>query len=822
MSDLRTFSDITKADLDLVGGKGLSLGLLAGAGLPVPPGFCVTTNACRRARNEVDPQLFEALAGAYRTLGAGLVAVRSSATAEDGAVTSFAGQQETILGVEGESALKEAVERCWSSLHTDRAKAYRQKQGVDEASLAMAVVVQRLVHAEVAGVLFTRDPNDPAGERMLIEASWGLGEAVVSGRVTPDSFHVERLDGTVRERRLGRKTVRITTHGEQEVAADQQKQFCLGNAQLAELADLGRKVESYYGEPRDVEWAYADGRFWLLQARPITTATAADRESVRRQEIDKLRKMADPRGTVWSRFNLFEVLPEPTPMTWAVVQHLLSGGGGSGWMYRDLGLNPAPLMENLTVYDLVGGRPFCNLSREPFMQTKRPQMDYPAGRYKEAPLRALDPQPDPGSIYRGLGRVLRLPVFIWKQMLFARRVSRLSLTFADVFRKSTIPAFVADVEKAVADNLAHLADIDSAVLLQRLQFWIKRSLVEFARESLKPTLFAQFSMQVLEQQLRKPLGDARAREAIAELSAGAHPDAEADLPRALLDAAEGKIDRDEFLRRFGHRGNQEMELAQPRWAEDHAALDRALNAGQKSHRPPVAASSPQERWGKIAAEAKLNSFVSKWLSTHVDRLQTYLGLRETAKHYLMRGYALIRQALVELDRRFNLNGGIFYLTPDELPQLVRGENWTRTIEERRKRRTIALSLEVPPVLFSDDLEAIGRPLPPPEGATLLQGLALSAGVAEGVALVLTEPSEAPPDLESYILVCPSTDPAWVPLFVSAKGLVMESGGTLSHGAIVAREFGLPAVAGLPGVQHQIKTGQRLRVDGGRGTVAVLS
>ena len=180
MPDLCSFPEITAADVELVGGKGLSLGLMAAAGLPVPPGFCITSTAYRQASGQrLSPPLSEALARAYQTLGAGCVAVRSSATAEDGAEASFAGQQETILGVEGEVALYESVERCWRSLHTERAIADRQKQGVDEPGRAMAVVVQRLIHAEVAGVLFTRDPMDATGDRMLVEASWEIGRAHV-------------------------------------------------------------------------------------------------------------------------------------------------------------------------------------------------------------------------------------------------------------------------------------------------------------------------------------------------------------------------------------------------------------------------------------------------------------------------------------------------------------------------------------------------------------------------------------------------------------------------------------------------------------------
>jgi pyruvate,water dikinase len=200
MPDILFFDAITDAESAHVGGKGLSLGKTATAGLPVPPGFVVTTQAFRRLRERgirADAGFTRALLDAYRTLGGGPVAVRSSATAEDAADTSFAGQQETILGVEGDDRLIEAVERCWRSLYTERAAAYRAKQGVDAAGLAMAVVVQQLVPAESAGVLFTRDPMDPDGKTMLAEASWGLGEAVVSGRVQPDRFKLDRETGRV-------------------------------------------------------------------------------------------------------------------------------------------------------------------------------------------------------------------------------------------------------------------------------------------------------------------------------------------------------------------------------------------------------------------------------------------------------------------------------------------------------------------------------------------------------------------------------------------------------------------------------------------------
>lgn len=810
MSDILPFSRVTPAAADLVGGKGLSLGLTAGAGLPVPPGFCVTAAAYRRLANpqpQVDPALLDALRSAYRELGGGVVAVRSSATAEDGAATSFAGQQETILGVEGEEELRTAVERCWRSLHTDRARAYRERQGVDEAGLAMAVVVQRLVEAEVAGVLFTRDPLDPTGSLMRVEAAWGLGEAVVSGRVTPDRFQVERDSGRVRDRQPGDKHVRVTRRGEEEVQLHERRALCLTDEQLAAVADLGRRVEAFYGDARDVEWAIAGGQVWLLQARPITAAGAADREQVRRATIERLSKLVEPpTGTVWSRTNLVEVLPEPTPMTWAVVSgKLLSGGGGTGAMYRDFGFNPDPALSATSAYDLIGGRPYLNLAREPRLEDPSPLAGYPLAAYKANPHLALDPKREEP---RGLRKWLRL----FGVLKVAAKVGSASKAFADEFRRTHIPAFAAEVEKARAEDLSRL---DPPALVKRFGQWADRTLVQFARQSLKPTLLAQFSWQVLEQQVGKALGADRAKAILAELSQGAKPDAEADLPGAIRDLADGRLTRDEFLARFGHRGPNEMELSAPRWAEDPSSLAR-LSGTVPHHAPPAAT----DVLARVASEVKWNSLVAKAMAGHVERLQTYLGLRETGKHHLMRGYAEVRRTLLELDRRYSLDGGIFFLTPDELPDLVAGKDLKPLAAERRKTRAVELSLEVPPVLFGDDLEAIGRPLPPPAGAEELHGVPLSAGVAEGPALVLMEPT-TPPAEGGYILVCPSTDPAWVPLFVNARGLVMESGGTLSHGAIVAREFGLPAVAGLPGVPHRLRTGQRLRVDGGRGTVSVL-
>lgn len=834
MNATLTFAEIGPNAIEQVGGKGLSLARMTVAGLPVPAGFCITVDAYLAAQT-ADPAttaaIWQAITHAYDALGGGLVAVRSSATAEDGDVTSFAGQQLTLLGVQGHAALTDAVRQCWESLRSARATAYRQRQGVDERSLGMAVVVQRLIPAEVAGVLFTRDPLDPTASRMLVEASWGLGESVVSGAVMPDRFVLDREPFAVRERHLGSKTITITAAGQQPTPTPQQEQFCLTDEQLAQLADLGLRVEAYFGQPRDIEWAIESGRLWLLQARPITTATSAtdrftnisDRpagtavplvEQLRQREIARLANLAEPGGTVWSRFNLSESLPAPTPMTWALIRRHLSGNGATGLMFRDFGLVPDPALADDCTYDLVCGRPYCNLSREPRMTARRVPQAHSFAKLKQNPALALYPQSQFAPLRDGLATLLALPGNIVRLIRASLRISKMSETFAQYFRNELIPRFTDEVEAA---NKIDPADLNDRELPERFTMWSWRVLVDFGRDSLKPTVFAETAYQSLAHALHRPLGAERARAALGELLRDVRPDPEADFAHALAQLSAGELSQAEFLAHFGHRGNRELELAQPRWSEGGFTPPRVTHNQTEMF-------DPQALWHEIARQARFNEFQEKTYRTQFERLRTYVGLRETAKHHFLRGYAYLRRLLLEMDRRHGLDGGIFYLQPDELPQLFAGADLRGLIAQRRTERDALLRLPVPDVLFSDDLDAIGRMPPVGSVGKSLQGVGLSAGVAEGPAWVLSEPTHAgaadEPD-QPYILVCPSTDPDWVPLFVRAAGLVMETGGVLSHGAIVAREFGLPAVAGLTGVTRQLHSGQRLRVDGATGRVEVL-
>jgi pyruvate,water dikinase len=725
--------------------------------------------------------------------------------------------------------LQQAIDAVFGSWNNERAITYRKHHRI-EGLLGTAVNVQMMCPSEVSGIMFTANPVNPALEQVIIESSYGLGEAIVLGKVTPDRFVLDKGSAQVLDRAVSVKDRIIATLAQDGRAQTGARDMAsLNDTQLAELMRLGLRIEEYFQRPSDIEWALSQGRFYLLQARAIkgleerrTNARSAtgttERERIRQEEIATLAAKAEPGGTVWSRYNLAEILPVPTPMTWAVVRRFMSGRGGFGLMYRDLGFDPDPALDDEGIYDLVCGRPYCNLSREPRMQFRQVPFEHPFAALKAAPQKALYPQPvlNPG---RGGWRFwVLLPWLLVKLIRAAGRVQRLSQSFAQRLRSEVLPGFAAETEREATHGLDSL---DTQALLQRLEQWIQRTLHDFARESLKPTALAAVAMANLERALQRPLGPDRSRAALGELVMGVRPDPEADLPGAVGELAAGRLDRETFLKRFGHRSSQEMELAHPRWAEEPAALDQLVNqTGGQAREAKHEGTEWTGVWKRIAEEAKLSDSQRAKLEGEIQTLHTYLGLRETGKHYLMKGYALIRRVLVELDRRYSLNGDIFYLTPDELPRLTAGEDFSAVIGERRRRRTAALELEVPQVLFSDDLAAIGRPAEV-VGADTLQGVPLSAGVAEGPALVLSEPSAAATAGEPYILVCPSTDPAWVPLFVHAKGLVMETGGVLSHGAIVAREFGLPAVAGLSDVHRRLRTGQRLRVDGSSGLVTVL-
>ena len=847
--------------LPRVGGKAANLGELIAAGFPVPPGFAVTTAAYERAATALDlsdPErardalasaslpagLVKAVRSAYTGLGADApVAVRSSATAEDLPWASFAGQQDTYLNVVGADAVLDAVRRCWASLWTDRAVSYRDTQGIDHNAVQIAVVVQRMVDAQVAGVLFTADPVTGTRDATVIDASPGLGEAVVSGAVNPDHIVVDA--GGIRTT-PGDKSVQVRAlpgGGTEQVRVDgTAEQTCLADAQVTTLVDLGRRVEAHFGAPQDIEWAVdADGEPWLTQARPITT----------------LHPLPVPAGDglrVLFCASLAQGLTRPiTPM------------GLSG--FRVLAATASALVFGVPVADPVAGPPAFRAAGGRAFIDITPALRSAPGRAilprildvmesrSATVLRTLfdDPrltvrQTSWAPFFRGLARVLvrfRIPVLAVLALVrpdaAQRRVVRVGervralatappgLTAAEqleraahVLRQSlpvmplTVPAAgVGFAMLGLARRVAG-ADLDAAAVHEVL-----RSLPHNSTTEMDLRLWAL---------ARKLRGDAPSAAALRgtppdELARRYHDSA---LPPALQSGLAA------FLLRHGHRAIAEIDLGMPRWSEDPTyvlgVLANYLRLDDPTRAPDALFARGAEAADtavaavvdRVRARSRLRAVVVRFALRRTRRLA---GLREEHKDYLIRLLAHARTLLTAVGRELadrNLldrADDVFFLDLAEAGTALDGADLRDLVAARRAEYDRELRRRrIPRVLLSDgtEPEAVARP-----GATAddgaLVGTAASAGTVTAPARVVLDPVGA--HLEpGEILVAPSTDPGWTPLFLTAGGLVMEMGGPNSHGAVVAREYGIPAVVGAADATTRIKTGQKVTVDGAAGIV----
>ncbi|MCE2415762.1 hypothetical protein J4G07_17395 [Candidatus Poribacteria bacterium] len=852
MQFIKYFSEIDDADLPRVGGKGLNLGKLTRTGFPVPNGFCVTTDAYRLSVEglleqnqsnvkdiELSPELVAEIHAARETLQTAAVAVRSSATAEDLAEASFAGQQDTFLNVTPDKLL-DALKACWASLWSERAIAYRQTQKIPDEGLAMAIVIQEMCESDVSGVLFTVAPfNENAA---IIESNWGLGESVVSGAITPDSFYVSRDTGEVLERSIATKCEMVTAAGVSAVPSAQQDTPSLTDAQLKELTQLGRQVETYYGQPMDIEWALADGQFVLLQSRYITTSaepvthlsqthsiSEADKESIekiRQEEIQILEARADEQGTVWCHHNLAEVLPAPLPMTWEILKKFMSGAGGLGKAYQGLGFYPSERVNHEGILDLICGRVYVNLNREAELHFDGFPFAHDFNALKQNPQAAMYAQAQTDITRSNASFWLKLPLHIIRMSRAEMRLRQCRSDFGRSLTEEAFPAFQAEVEAERNISYSDLTDIE---LVTKFEEWCAKTLDDFAPKALTATLLAGFSLQRLEAALQKCLNETEVKTSASRLISGISGNLTVETNEKLWEVATGNLTLTDFLKDYGHRGVDEFELAQPRWREDTTYLEQIVasfqqeNAESSFSKDDGAKQQIEQRESaekELAAHLKNKTGLRKQIESELDFTRRYMPFRETAKFYLMLGYEQIRRALLELDRRYRLDGGVFYLVADELRRLTNGEVFSDLITARKTKRELMLQIEVPDVIFSDTLDQIGISIPL-EAVDTLTGVGVSAGVATGHARVLLTPTDVRPSDRNYILVCPSTDPAWTPLFLPAAGLVMERGGILSHGAVVAREYGVPAVANIPNATRRIADGQMLQVDGNHGTISIF-
>ncbi|MCL2640746.1 MAG: hypothetical protein FWD53_07875, partial [Phycisphaerales bacterium] len=641
-------------DVRLVGGKAINLAALIRAGFPVPDGFVITTAAFRGVDAEA------AIREWYRKLG-GAVAVRSSATAEDMATASMAGQYETYLDVVGEGAVIEAVRKCWASVSTARTQAYLREHGIAAADVAMAVVVQELVSAKVSGVMFTANPRTGDEHEILIEAAYGLGEAVVSGAVQPDTIVLDGETGAVKSYTIG---------------SDPALRGGV-DAHLSALHAMAKCVAAHFRSPQDIEWAISkDGKLYLLQSRAVTTLAAA---RLRTALIEEHR--ATLTGN-WARHNLGETLPQPTPLTWSVLQRFMTPAGGFGKMYSLAGYEPSAKLNPDSFLKLIAGRIYMDLSLAPEMFFAGFPFRYDVALLRANPSAAQEaPTVPSGSPWSQL-RVA------WKLKRVNRLLAELASDLDTRLDGELTPEFRQWIREESQVDLSRLG------VAEWLEVWrrrAKRIMDEFAPWSLLPSLICGKVLADLRNFLAPHMWDQDPAELADILAAGGPADATLRSNDALYRVASGALPLETWLAENGHRAPEEFDLATPRWRERPEAaraLAKQLLGGAV---PGDEHHQRREEADRRIAELKgrLRPCDRRELDEHVSLCRRYLRFREDGKHELMRGYELLRQMVVDAGRRLGLAAGdVCLLSFSELAGALHGSVPGGVIAERRARRVV--------------------------------------------------------------------------------------------------------------------------------------
>ena len=888
----------------LLGGKGASLKEMCRAGLHVPPGFTIGTQACahyfeagRRWPDGLEAEVREHLARLERETGRAfgrggrplLVSVRS------GAAVSMPGMMDTLLncglhpgladdlgddpafweayvqfirmfartarGV-GEAAFAPAasddaplpgraraeahrriyeeqtgepfptdpydalaacINAVFESWRSERAVAYRRRNDI-RGLTGTAVTVQMMFPSETSGIVFTQDPNNLRAGRMMIEASYGLGESVVSGNVTPDRFVVSRDDPSDVQTELGHKVSVVSALGAR--GAFDPDAPSLSPGQVGELYGLAMEIEKHFGHPVDIEWGWAEGRFAVLQARAIRGLDVAeDVEIGRDEEIHRLRALAGGHRRVWVTHNLAETLRAPTPLTWDIVRRFMTGDGGFGRLYQQLGYRPSPAAREEGFLELIGGRIYADPERLAGLFWDAMPLRYNLDALL-ADKRLLDRAPSEFDAARADGRFLvKLPGNLLAMWRASRRMKRARRDAHRAFQEDVLPPYLRYVDEKRAADLSALAD---AALLEELDARRRRVMDGFGPESLRPGLFGGMAFDALAQRLMQLMGPDDGEAMASTLTRGLEGDTTFEQDALLWRVAMGEATLEEFLRQFGHRAIGEMELAEPRWHENPAYLEQMLARFRSAHGRAPDQIHRENVARREAAQAELPAVLRHWggscfrelVEADLADAQALLPYRESGKHYLMMGYELLRTVIEELGRRWSLGRGIYFLRLDELGTFTRDrQRGADLIAQRQVRWRSQQRLDLPDVIDSQHLEGFGV-AQAIEAADELAGTALASGIATGTARIVINPRDAGDLGTDYVLVCPSTDPGWTPLFVGARGLVVEQGGVLSHGAIVARDFGIPAVA-CPSATRRIPAGAKVRVDGNHGRITVI-
>jgi Phosphoenolpyruvate synthase/pyruvate phosphate dikinase len=854
----------------LVGGKGLNLGELSRIqGIQVPEGFCVTTAAYQKAvgqnesvhalldrlaalkvedreqigdisrrirqtiiETEIPSDVMSAVADHLSRFGEEhAYAVRSSATAEDLPHASFAGQQDTYLNIIGKEAILQHIRKCWTSLFTDRVVIYRMQNGFDHRQVYLSVIVQRMIFPQASGILFTADPMTSNRKLLSIDAGFGLGEALVSGLVSADGYKVR--DGEIVEKRIATKTWAV--YGRKEggtetkpIDPDQQKTQTLTDQQILQLARIGRQIEAYFGQPQDIEWCLAQETFYIVQSRPITTLypipDAGDQENRVYVSVGHQQMMTDPMKPLGLSFYL---LTTRAPMhkaggrLFVDVTPMLASPDSREMLLNSMGQHD-PLMKDALMTIIERGDFIKSLPNEKKEQS--------AGKSKEV-------MPHAGS----QAQIENDPAIVSE--LIQRSQTSIEELKKNIQTKSGSDLFdfiqedIQQLRKMLFDpqslGLIMAAMNASSWINEKMNEWLgEQNAADTLSQSVPGNITSEMGLALLD------VADViRPYPKIIEYLQHASDDHFLD---ELVKFDGGKETRDAiyaFLDKYGMRCVGEIDITRTRWSERPATLVPMILGNIKNHEPNAghrkfeqgrqeALKKEQELLDRLKplpdGEQKANE-----TKRRIDLIRNFSGFREYPKYAMVNRYFVYKQALLKEAEQLVQAGvmyekeDIYYLTFEELREVVRTQKLDYQIIHHRKVEYKLYEKLTPPRVITSDGEIImGKYKRENLPADAIAGLPVSSGVVEGRARVILNMEDA--DLEDGdILVTSFTDPSWTPLFVSIKGLVTEVGGLMTHGAVIAREYGLPAVVGVENATKRIKDGERIRVNGTEGYIEIL-
>ncbi|QMW03136.1 phosphoenolpyruvate synthase [Spirosoma foliorum] len=869
------FQDIDKTKFTLVGGKGANLGELSRIeGILVPAGFCISTEAFKRVIGETssikelldqlsllmveDRDKIGALSGEIRRVIEGIAiphditdeitshlsrlgeenayAVRSSATAEDLPTASFAGQQDTYLNIIGKEAILAHISKCWASLFTERAVIYRLQNNFDHRKVQLAVVVQKMVFPQTAGILFTADPVTSNRKVISIDASFGLGEALVSGLVNADTYKVR--NGQVTDKRIATKKLAIYALNEggtnqQALSPEQQNKPALTDDQIIQLAAMGRTIEAHFGSPQDIEWCLADDTFYSVQSRPITTLfpipAAGDPEANNTEprvyvSVGHQQMMTDamkPLGlSLWQ-------LTAARPMyiaggrLFVDVTQMVTSAEGREILFNVLGKSD-PLVKDALMTLLERGDMFPSLPPDqPKQSSGKPNTDKSSADFKT--LTEYDP-----AIVSELITHSQTSINELKQAIQTK-------SGPDVID------FILDDKDQLRQSLADSQSFGVIMTAMNAASWINANMEEWLGEKNAADTLSQSVPNNITSEMGLALLDVadviRPYPAVIEYLQTVKENNSLDELVTFTGGKEAKNAIDTFLSKYGMRCAGEIDITRTRWSEKPTTFIPLILSNIKNF-PPNAATQKFEQ-GKqealkkeqelLARLAQLPDGEQKTEETKrkIDLVRNFAGYREYPKYAMVNRYFIYKQALLKEAEQLVQAGmiqstdDIYYLTLEELREVVLTHTLDYQIIDQRKDEFKSYEKLTPPRVVTSDGEVLSgaykrENLP----ANAIAGLAVSSGIIEGRARVILT-MEAANLEDGDILVTTFTDPSWTPLFVSIKGLITEVGGLMTHGAVIAREYGIPAVVSVENATKLIKDGQRIRVNGTEGYVEIL-